>query len=60
MGELTDAEMQKLREMIESWDSAQVGISAFKWLGDFIKWLAAVLAAIAILWAAVTHGFSKP
>jgi hypothetical protein len=60
MGDLTDAEMQKLREMIESWDSAQVGISAFKIIGDFIKWSAAVLAAIAILWAAMTHGLDRP
>jgi hypothetical protein len=60
MAELTDAEMRKLREMIESWDSAQVGISAFRVIGDLIKWLAAVLAAIAILWAAAVHGLNKP
>ena len=52
MGELDDNEMKKLREMIESWDSAQVGIHAFKIVGDLIKWLAAVLAAIAVLYAA--------
>ena len=59
MGELNEQEMKKLREMIESWDSAQVGISAFKVLGDLIKWIAAVLAAIAILWAAASHGLHK-
>jgi len=52
MGELDEHEMKKLREMIESWDSAQVGIHAFKIVGDLIKWLAAVLAAIAVLYAA--------
>ena len=60
MGELNEQEMKKLREMIESWDSAQIGISAFKVLGDLIKWLAAVLAAGAILWAAASHGLHKP
>ena len=57
MGELNEDEMRKLREMIESWDSAQVGISAFRMIGDLIKWLAAVLAAVAILWAALSHKF---
>jgi hypothetical protein len=52
MGELNEDEMKKLREIIESWDSAQVGIHAFKVIGDLIKWLAAVLAAIAVLYAA--------
>jgi hypothetical protein len=60
MGELNDDEMKKLREMIESWDSAQVGIQAFKVVGDLIKWLAAVLAAIAILWAALHNGGPNP
>lgn len=56
MGEnLNEEEMKKLREMIESWDSAQVGIQAFRMIGDLIKWLAAVLAAVAILWAAFNH-----
>ena len=55
MGELNEDEMKKLREMIESWDSAQVGIHAFKVLCDLIKWLAAVLAATAVLWAALSH-----
>ena len=59
MGELSEAEMKKLREMIESWDSAQVGISAFKMIGDLIKWIAAVLAAGAILWAAL-HNTGGP
>ena len=52
MGDLNEDEMKKLREMIDGWESAQVGIHAFKLLGDLIKWLAAVLAAIAVLWAA--------
>jgi len=52
MGELSDEDMKKLREMIESWESAQVGIKAFKLIGDLIKWLAAVLSAVAVLWAA--------
>jgi hypothetical protein len=52
--------MKKMREMIESWDSAQVGIQAFKILGDLIKWLAAVLAAGAILWAALHNGGPHP
>ena len=52
MGDLNEQEMQKLREMIESWDSAQVGIQAFRVIGDLIKWLAAVLAAISVLLAA--------
>jgi hypothetical protein len=52
MGELNEDEMKKLREMIEGWESAQVGIQAFKIIGDLIKWLAAVLAATAVLWAA--------
>ena len=56
MGELNEDEMKKLREMIESWDSAQVGIHAFKVIGDLIKWLAAVMAALAILWAALHSG----
>jgi Co/Zn/Cd efflux system component len=60
MGELNEEEMKKLREMIESWDSAQIGISVFKVIGDLIKWVAAVLAAIAILWAAASHGLHKP
>ena len=60
MGELNDDEMKKMREMIESWDSAQVGIQAFKILGDLIKWLAAVLAAGAILWAALHNGGPNP
>ena len=60
MGELNDDEMKKLREMIESWDSAQVGISFFKVIGDGIKWLAAVLAAIAVLWAALHNGGPHP
>jgi len=52
MGELNEDEMRKLREMIEGWESAQVGIQAFRIIGDRIKWLAAVLAATAVLWAA--------
>jgi hypothetical protein len=60
VGELNDDEMKKMREMIESWDSAQVGIQAFKILGDLIKWLAAVLAAVAILWAALHNGGPHP
>ena len=52
MGELNDDEMKKLREMLESWESAQVGIKMFKVLGDIVKWLAAVLSAGAILLAA--------
>ena len=56
MGELNEEEMKKLREMIEGWESAQVGIHAFKVIGDLIKWLAAVMAALAILWAALHNG----
>jgi hypothetical protein len=52
MGELNDDEMKKLREMLESWESAQVGIKMFKVFGDIVKWLAAVLSAGAILLAA--------
>ncbi len=53
---LTEDEREKLREIIKSWDSAQLGISTFRAIGNFIKWLAAVLAAGAILWAVMTGG----
>ena len=56
MVDLNETEREKLREMIESWDSAQVGISFFRVAGEIIKWLAAVLAAIAVLWAALHNG----
>lgn len=56
MGELNDEEMKKLRDMLESWESAQIGIAVFKVLGDVIKWLAAVITAGAILWAVVQSG----
>lgn len=60
MEQLTDDERAKLREMIDTWDSAQTGVRIVVGIGTVVKWIAGVIAAAAVVWAALRHGGDLP
>ena len=51
MDQLTDEERAKIREIVESWESAQAGVRVVIGIGNVVKWLAAVATGIGVLWA---------
>lgn len=55
MDELTDEEKEQLREMLDTWESAKIGIKAMSILGNAIKWIAGIIIAVAAA-IAVFHG----
>ncbi len=46
MGNLTEAEQEKLSEIIETWDSLQTGIKVIQVIGNTIKWIVSVATAV--------------
>lgn len=60
MEQLTDEERKKLREMIDTWDSAQTGVRIVVGIGTVVKWIAGFIAAAAVIWAAIHHGGNVP
>ena len=53
-GDLTPEEAKKLRELIESWDSVNAAIHVLMVIGNTIKWIAAVGAAVVIVYSVWT------
>lgn len=60
MEQLTDDDRKKLREIIDTWDSAQTGVRIVVGIGTLVKWIAGVIAAAAVVWAAFHHGGELP
>ena len=57
--DLTDEQREKLREMIDTWDTAHRAIKLINFLGRVIRWGLGVGSAIAIIWGTWQEGSPK-
>ena len=53
--DMTDEDKEKLREMIETWESAHRAIKFLCAVGNILKWTLGFLAPLTVVWAAI-HG----
>jgi len=48
---LTDAELEKLRDLLESWDNVRVGVRAVSLIGKVLSWVGGIAVAIVGIWS---------
>lgn len=58
MPDLNEHELEKLKDMIETWDKVALAIKFLSGLGTAIKWLIGLAGSVALIWAAF-HGQGK-
>ena len=53
--ELTPAQQEKVKEILETWDRVHLAVVFLCALGRFLRWFAPTVAALASIWA-IFHG----
>ena len=57
MSQLDEKELERLREMLSTWDDVQAGIKIVSVIGNVIKWMVGV--ALAVIAAITVWGHQK-